>query len=111
MNFGMAASGEAQDIQVRFADPTTRLVLLRAPRSDYPKVRCTLTLMNILDRRRVVVSILSVNGSARTAKRTAIDQIRRIYRQRLTISLSKDEVNVECARLEDSLSALHAIEF
>lgn len=106
---------------VRFVDSITRFVLIRVSRSDYSKIRSTLTLMNTLHGRRVVVSVLSVNGNVRTAKRSAIDQVRRIYRQRLLPSFRDQEVvhsnfkdtsvSLECATFENTLVSLHAIEF
>lgn len=123
-NFGVAGTGEAQDIQVRFCDPVTRLVLIRIPRDAFPRVRSTLTLITSIIRRRVVVNIIGVNGSVRTAKRSAIEHVRGIYRkyfQQQTISgeiMSKkgagklaSKTVKECASLEQTLSALHSIEF
>lgn len=77
--------------KVRLWDPTTRLLLLRVPRDDCGKVRACLTLWTHYEvpaetkskRSRIVASVLSVNGSARTAKRSALLQARKWYRGRL----------------------------
>ena len=104
---------------VRFADPTTRFALIRVLRSDYDKIRSTLTLMTSLAGRRAAVLIVNVNGSVRTAKRSAIEQIRKVYRQRIarlvasgdSLSNKNRTVNTECAHLENTLASLNAIDF
>ena len=73
---------------VRLCDPETRLVLLRVPRDHCGKVRASLTLLTQLGgpgsiRRPVVLSVLSVNGSARTAKLSIMAYVKKVYRSKL----------------------------
>mmetsp|Transcript_33201 Transcript_33201/g.80271 ORF Transcript_33201/g.80271 Transcript_33201/m.80271 type:complete len:182 (+) Transcript_33201:1119-1664(+) len=116
-SFGLAADGAAMETQVRFVNPTTRLVLLRVPREFCNMVRCSITMLtrNISDdvatiaaatskddetggssssstkralaqlnrRPTLVASVISVNGSARTAKLSTMARIRKVYRQRI----------------------------
>jgi len=104
---------------VRFCDPATRMVLIRIRRDSYPRVRATITLMTSIIRRRVVMSIVGVHGSVRTAKRATIEEVQRLYRQhfRQTIDVKQGNVAIakrtrtECAVMEQTLAELHGIEF
>mmetsp|Transcript_1177 Transcript_1177/g.2342 ORF Transcript_1177/g.2342 Transcript_1177/m.2342 type:complete len:211 (-) Transcript_1177:72-704(-) len=78
-NFGLAATGEAKELQVRFSDPATQLVLIRVARTAGARIRCTLTLMTNLIDRHVTIRILSVHGNVRTAKTAAIHHVRNAY--------------------------------
>jgi len=101
--------------QVRFWDATTRLLLIRVPREDCSRVRASLTVWTQLemvttmmtttsDRNhtktssnsnnlhgrksmRIMASTLSVNGSARTAKRAAMFNIRQWYHRRIQLEV------------------------
>lgn len=106
---------------VRFVDPTTRLVLLRVPREFCNMVRCSITMLtrNISEdvaaikqndskgagrRPTLVASIISVNGSARTAKLSTMARIRKVYRQRLLDNQSDPRV------LEEMHSLLNLVQ-
>ena len=115
---------------VRFSDPTTRLVTVRTPREYCGLVRATITLLTSLSNsnnnsnQRVVLHVLSVNGSARTAKVAAIREVRRFYRDRLLqskkkttgdptamISLSEKDTARLCRSMEDGLQQISSIDF
>eukprot|EP00980_Cylindrotheca_fusiformis_P009015 scaffold1934_cov79-Cylindrotheca_fusiformis.AAC.4 len=88
-NFGVAADGAAMETQVRFVDAKTRLVLVRVPREFCNMIRCSLTMLthNVTNnttssssrRPTLVASVLSVNGSARTAKLATIARIQKEF--------------------------------
>lgn len=66
---------------VRLWDPPTRLLLLRVPREDYPRIRASLTMWTHLAvGQRIVASVRSVHGSARTAKRGTLGYLRKLVR-------------------------------
>jgi len=113
---------------VRFSDPTTRLVMVRTPREYCGLVRATITLLTSLSsnnsNQRVVLHVLSVNGSARTAKVTAIREVRRFYRDRLlqqankktsgdpTMTSLKDKDTAKlCRSMEEGLQQISSIDF
>lgn len=73
--------------KVRFCDPTTRLAILRVPREFCATVRCALTFLTAINKRRVVLTVHSIHGCARTAKVHAIRKVKRIWRERLLISV------------------------
>jgi RNase P/RNase MRP subunit POP5 len=126
-SFGVAASGAAQDVQgmtiscmIRFRDPATtkplpqtimiilptvrlydelsRLILIRVPRDACGLARAALTFLTTIQGRSIVASVISVNGSSRTAKRVAILETRRIFREQC--SPSKRELKELEARLD-----------
>jgi len=71
---------------VRFCNATTQLAMVRVPRAFYGMVRgavCFVTRLGLQNRRRVVLSVLSVSGSARTAKLRAMQQVRNSFRERI----------------------------
>lgn len=68
---------------VRICDGTTRLLLIRTPRAFCARVRASLTLLTTVQEQKVSLTVLSVTGSARTAKVDAIRHVRGFYRQRL----------------------------
>ena len=89
-------------------------MLIRIPREDLARIRSTLTLMTKIIRRRVVISIVTINGSVRTAKRSAIQEIRKRYRHHFLQLKQQSPTNVtrvQCASLEALLTELHAIDF
>lgn len=70
---------------VRFVDAATRLFLLRVPREFCNIVRSSLTMLtnNVASNgnsMRLVASVLSVNGSARTAKLATMARLKKEYR-------------------------------
>lgn len=110
-SFGIAASGMAQDVQgmqislcwsisckafggltishargslsraVRLYDESSRLAMIRVSRDSCGLVRAAITLLTSFQGRSVVASVISVNGSARTAKRAAVLETRREAQQ------------------------------
>lgn len=98
LNFGLSVSAEAEQIHVRFCDPTTRLILIRVPRDSYPRIRSTITFITNILGRSAIISIIKVNGSVRTAKLCTIQIVRNIYRnhfqqQRLLQDKNKNNKN------------------
>ena len=93
-------------------------------------MRATITLLTSLSNnnnnsnQRVVLHVLSVNGSARTAKVAAIREVRRFYRDRLLqankkktsgdptmISLKDKDTAKLCRSMEDGLQQISSIDF
>ena len=96
--FGIAGEGPACDTQIRFFDAETQLVLVRIPRQYCGMVRSSLTLL--LTRKQLIslgekvdgqpsassdycTSVISVHGSARTAKIASFRKLRELYRQQI----------------------------
>jgi len=91
--FGIAGEGPACDTQIRFCDAETQLVVVRVPRQYSDMIRSSLTLL--LTRKQLLslgekvdtvtpsdfhVSVVSVHGSARTAKIAIFRRLRELYR-------------------------------
>jgi RNase P/RNase MRP subunit POP5 len=98
---------------VRLCDASTRLLLLRVPREFHGIVRSAITLMTSVgaNNRPVVASVISANGSARTAKIATIAQVRRSYRENLKANpINEKELHKTCKALEDALSAIQNID-
>lgn len=73
-----------------------------------------MTLLTILNNKRIVLSVLSVHGSARTAKVEAIRAVRRFYRERLVDSkpfIGRKEIDRLCRSMEDSLDIIVNIDY
>jgi RNase P/RNase MRP subunit POP5 len=83
---------------VRLYDELSRLILVRVPRDACGLVRAAMTLLTTIQGRSVVASVISVNGSSRTAKRVAMLEMRRSFRQHC--SPSKRELTGLEARLD-----------
>jgi hypothetical protein len=105
-------------IIVQFSDNKSRLILIRTPRSLASKVQATLTLFTTLpigprEDTPVVVSVLSVHGSLRTAKRAMITKLRLIYKDYLTklgtTATTKQKTQLGQS-LQTRLQELHEIE-
>jgi hypothetical protein len=98
--FGIAGEGPAYDTQIRFCDPDTRLVVVRVPRDSCGMIRSALTLL--LTRKQLaslgettrtmeatqppldyLASVISVHGSARTAKIAVFRKLRELYRMQI----------------------------
>ena len=156
-------SGNTTLGSVRFWEPSIRILLLRVSRDDCARVRAALTVWTQLERImtttttamdryhknshqpplpqqrkvRIVASTLSVNGSARTAKRSAILYVRKWYHKQILQQLTKPKANSitstntnnnnktnpsimptthrrfldqECRKLQDVLSSIQAID-
>lgn len=127
---------------VRFWEPSIRILLIRVPRDDCTRVRASLTVwthleITTVDRTnqrsrkgmRIVASTLSVNGSARTAKRAAMLHVRKWYQIRIqrrivqpeststhktknpSMLISQSRVfDRECRRLQDILCSIQVID-
>jgi hypothetical protein len=58
----------------------------------------------------VVASVLSVNGSARTAKVATMSQIRRSYRNNLKGVGDTEDFQRTCRKLEETLATIQNID-
>lgn len=106
--FGLVADGAANEVQIRLVDPSTRLVLLRSPRKLCNLVRCSLTLLTTISTTkaatvntsnvkkninnqptRIVASVISVKGSARTAKLATMARVKEYYKKKLLLLSGK----------------------
>mmetsp|Transcript_16095 Transcript_16095/g.37313 ORF Transcript_16095/g.37313 Transcript_16095/m.37313 type:complete len:174 (-) Transcript_16095:131-652(-) len=91
--FGITGEGAACDTQIRFCDADTRFVVVRVPREHYRIIWSSLTLL--LTRKQLLslgektdtgdyqASVVSVHGSARTAKVATFRKLRQLYRQKI----------------------------
>ena len=77
-------------VKVRFYDSNIHMALIRVPREYCQTIRASITMLNAIQNKRVAISTVSVNGSARTAKINAIKQIQNCYRK-----LIKNHVDLE----------------
>jgi Rpp14/Pop5 family len=105
---------------VRFLDVTTMLALIRVPRDLCHIIRSTLTLLSELQGRRIALSVLSVKGSARTAKVDCIRKTRYFYHERLAnrmkLSTSKvfsdqNELERTCRSMEEAIETISNIDY
>ena len=104
---------------VRFCDATTRLALIRVPREFCSIVRASVTLLTAVQNQRVSVTVLSVSGSARTAKVDAIRLLRRYYREKMLrlindkgeSILNRRETGQICRSMQDALETIVSIDY
>lgn len=107
------------DKTVQFSDERSRLILIRTPRTLAPKVRAVLTLMTSLQVTKnkatpVVVSVLGVHGSLRTAKKSVLMCIRHSYMDYLKTlgpRLNEKDKLAVAQSLESVLQTVYEIEF
>lgn len=67
---------------VRLYDETSRLAMIRVARDSCDMVRAAICFTTSILGKSVAASVLSVNGSARTAKRAALLEMRRNFQKR-----------------------------
>ena len=65
---------------VRYYDEHDRLAVIRVPREGYGMVRASILFLTLLQSKSVVASVISVNGSARTARLATITEVQRRFR-------------------------------
>ena len=110
--------------KVRFCDSNIRLALIRVPREYCQVIRGSMTLLNEIQSKRVAISTVSVNGSARTAKINAIKQIQNCYRKLLSNLLdphdnstgrisnsTRKEIDRLCQSMEETLDIITNIDY
>ncbi|CAB9523257.1 expressed unknown protein [Seminavis robusta] len=132
--FGTSASDAAFDVQVRLCDATSRLVLFRVSRENYPKVRASLTMLTTMPVSptttststttsnnndetsksqstisRVTTSVVSVHGSPRTTKLNTMKQLRKAY-QRYQQQDPKQKAKLG-RELGECLAKVHAMDY
>ena len=122
--FGIAGEGPASDTQLRFYDPSTQLAVVRVPRKYCDMIRSSLTLL--LTRKQLLsigenadttqqsdyqTSVVSVHGSARTAKIAVFRKLRELYRKQIQESriLFPNDENLRktlCRGLQERLATI-----
>jgi len=106
--FGQSSTTEAaREIQVRLSDLSTRLAMIRVPRQFHTKIRASITFMTAIGGKRLVASVISVNGSARTAKLATIRHIRSIYRERILLQQQMGNGHESMKLMEESCKQLN----
>ena len=126
--FGIAAYGVLQGVQgkivaclkckssnvnahsialVRYYDEQDRLAMIRMPREGYGMVRASIMFLTLLQSKAVVASVISVNGSARTARLAAISEVQRLFRGHHS---QKNPSKKEVIQLELRLQQIQAID-
>lgn len=96
--FGMAAHAIIPDLVVRHVDVQSQLCMIRVPRNAAARVRTAITFMTTLYNQNIVASVLSVNGSARTARLATMNEIRK--RVKRNQAMSEKELKLLDARLQ-----------
>ena len=110
--------------KVRFYDSNIRMALIRVPREYCQVIRASMTMLNEIQNKRVAISTISVNGSARTAKLSAIKQIQYCYRKKLSVLVERYDsidghipnstrkyIDRVCQSMEDTLEVVTNIDF
>lgn len=110
--------------KVRFCDSNVRMALVRVPREYCQIIRSSITLLNEIQNKRVAISTVSVNGSARTAKINAIKEIQHCYRRRLKSlvdlhdstdgrisNTTRKDVDRLCQSMEETLDVITNIDY
>ena len=71
------------DVSVRLYDTKTRLAIIKTTRDKYPQVRSCLTFLTEIkqgvDSLKVVASTIAVSGSARTARNSAWEEVKKRF--------------------------------
>lgn len=94
--FGIAGEVPACDTQVRFCDAETQIAVVRVPREFCGKIRAALTLLltrkqlasigeltEMESKQDYLASVVSVHGSARTAKIAVFRKLREVYKVKI----------------------------
>lgn len=113
--FGLQCAGMASEIQAKFVDESTNLILLRVPRDGCKVIRSSITLLRVCNQKRILCDVLSTSGTIRTAKRRLYQLLQNQYRTALKAALqeatsNQKEVERLCGKLQETLSRVNAIE-
>lgn len=113
---------------MRFSDPITRIVLIRVPREFADRIRASLVFIRNLDAtlaansiayqqrqqqesNRIVVSIISVHGSSRTARLASMEFVRKCYRKiiidRMQNQNQDDRINANATAKTKTINNKH----
>jgi Rpp14/Pop5 family len=97
------------------------MALIRVPRDLCNMIRSSLTLLPELQSRRIAISVLSVKGSARTAKIDSIRKVQYLYRQLLTSLMARStatkslrgqrELDQTCRSMEKAIETISNIDY
>ena len=66
---------------VKYFHPGAKIVIVKTPRDKYKMIRAALTLVTHINDMPVVMSVTSVNGSARTSKIAALRTLRKWFNE------------------------------
>lgn len=116
--FGIAVAGIIEDIQVRLYIPDSKLALIKVPRDASDLVRSAITLLTKVNDESIVATVISTNGSARTAKLATLRLIKRKFRNRVGVGNANVKANAndairigkELRNLEDQLELVRNID-
>lgn len=109
---------------MRFCDSNVRIVLIRVPREYCHLIRASLTMLSDIQNERVAFSTISLNGSARTAKISAIKQIQNCYRKKISSLIdrcdntdgripnsARKHIDRLCQSMEEALEVITNIDY
>lgn len=74
--------------------------MIRVPREFNALIRAAITLITTIQRKRVIATVISVNGSARTAKLTAMRELRQSLRRDLQRQSADGEEQLDQKHLD-----------
>ena len=77
-NYGIVGSSTTE-ISVRLYDPKLGLTVIKTSRDKYPIVRTSLMFLTSIKQIKAVATIISVNGSARTARNAAWKEVQQRF--------------------------------
>ena len=105
---------------VRLYIPASKLALIKVPRDASDLVRSAITLLTKVNDESIVATVISTNGSARTAKLATLRLIKRKFRNRVGVGNANVNVNAnandairigkELRNLEDQLELVRNID-
>mmetsp|Transcript_11298 Transcript_11298/g.21138 ORF Transcript_11298/g.21138 Transcript_11298/m.21138 type:complete len:191 (-) Transcript_11298:1102-1674(-) len=103
--FGIAACGITEDIQVVFYNTDTGLAIVKVSRDSCNLVRSAITIMMQVNNVPMVATVISTNGSVRTAKLAAIREIKRMFRESDAVPTQE-----RLKKLEEHMDQVHCVE-
>lgn len=103
---------------VRLYIPDSKLALIKVPRDASDLVRSAITLLTKVNDESIVATVISTNGSARTAKLATLRLIKRKFRNRVGVgnvnvkANANDAIRIgkELRNLEDQLELVRNID-
>ena len=100
------------------------MLLIRVPREYCHLLRASLTMLSDIQNKCVALSVVSINGSARTAKISAIKQIQNCYRKKISClidrcdntdgripSTTRKHIDRLCQSMEEALEVITNIDY
>jgi len=113
--FGISGAAMTHDLQVRIYDAEARIAIIRISRCQCNLVRASLTLLTSLKKFPLVANVISLSGSARTAKMIALRELRKDMEMKLSESrrlgsLSKKMKKSNLLRLEERMDLVRGLD-